>query len=100
VPVAPAPGAPTPITPAAGGSGDWVVQISASKSDVEARRSLTDAQRRFSALAGKSGDVQRADLGTKGTYYRARFAAGSREAAAALCAQVQAQGGSCLVARR
>ena len=98
---APAPAAPAPApVAAASASGDWAVQISASKSESDARRSLSDAQRRFSALAGKSGDVQRADLGAKGVYYRARFVAGSREAAAALCAQVQAQGGQCLVAHR
>lgn len=96
-----APTAPAAAAPAAtGGAGDWVVQISASKSDADARRSLADAQRRFSALAGKSGEVQRADLGAKGTYYRARFVAGAHETAAAVCAQVRAQGGQCIVARR
>ncbi|NLH79474.1 MAG: SPOR domain-containing protein, partial [Phyllobacteriaceae bacterium] len=99
-PVAAAPAAPTAIAPAAGGSGDWVVQISSSKSEAEARNSLAAAQRRYSALAGKSGDVQRADLGAKGTYYRARVSGGSREAASSLCAQVKAQGGDCVVVRR
>lgn len=97
---APAPTAPTPITPSAGGAGDWMVQISASKSEADARRSLSDAQRRYSALSGRAGDVQKADLGAKGTFFRARVSAGSREAAAALCAQVQGQGGQCMVTRR
>lgn len=95
--------APTPITPSAApasGGGEWMVQISASKSEADARRSFSDAQRRFSALSGKALDVQRADLGAKGTYYRARVPAGSRDAAAALCSQIQAQGGQCMVTRR
>lgn len=96
----PAASAPTPITPAASEGGDWAVQLSASKSDADARRSFSDAQRRYSALSGKSLDIQRADLGAKGTFYRARVPAGSREAATALCAQIKAQGGQCMVTRR
>lgn len=92
--------APTPLAPAAAGGGDWMVQLSASKSEADARRSFADAQRRYSALSGRPLDVQRADLGTRGTYYRARVPAGSREAAAALCSQIQSQGGQCMVTRR
>lgn len=98
-PVALAPPPPT-AAPATGGGGDWAVQISASKSDAEARRSFSDAQKRYSALAGKSLDVQQANLGDKGTFYRARVPAGSRDQAAALCQQIQAQGGQCMVVKR
>ena len=92
--------APTPLAPAAAGGGDWMVQLSATKSEADARRSFADAQRRYSALSGRPLDVQRADLGARGTYYRARVPAGSREAAAALCSQIQSQGGQCMVTRR
>ncbi|MCE1236563.1 MAG: SPOR domain-containing protein [Hyphomicrobiales bacterium] len=92
--------APTTIAPTSGGSGDWAVQLSASKSEADARSSYASAQRRFSALAGKPVEVQRADLGAKGTFYRAKVPAGSREAAAALCGQIKAQGGDCMVTRR
>lgn len=100
---APAPvatAAPTAITPAAGGAGGWAVQLSASKSEADARSSFASAQRRYSALAGSSVEVQRADLGAKGVYYRARVPAGSQEAATALCGRIKAQGGDCMVTRR
>ncbi|MDK9697487.1 MAG: SPOR domain-containing protein [Siculibacillus sp.] len=99
-PIASAPVAITPPPAAAGGSGDFMVQISASGSEGEARNSFAAAQRKYSALAGKSVDVQRADLGAKGVFWRARVPAGSREQAAALCQQLQSQGGQCMVVRR
>ena len=98
VPAAPAPVAAAPA--AAGGSGEWMVQISASKSDGDARKSFADAQRKYSALSGRSVDVQQANLGDKGVFYRARVSGGSREQAAALCSQLQAQGGQCMVVKR
>ena len=116
---APAPAAPKPATvstastptapaapialappPSAAGGGDFMVQISASGSEGEARNSFAAAQRKYGALAGKSVDVQRADLGSKGVFYRARVPAGSRDEAASLCSQIQAQGGQCMVVRR
>lgn len=97
-PVAPPQLAPPPA--AASGGGDWMVQLSASGSDAAARSSFAAAQRKHPGLAGKSVDVQRADLGAKGVFFRARVAAGSREAAAALCQQIQSQGGQCMVTHR
>lgn len=97
----PASAAPVATAPAAAtGSGDYMVQISASRSDADARASFAAAQRRHPGLAGKSVDVQQANLGDKGTFYRARVAAGTREQAAALCSQIQSQGGQCMVVKR
>jgi len=97
-PAAPAPVAITP--PPGGGGGDFMVQISASGSEAEARNSFAAAQRKYGALSGKSVDVQRADLGSKGVFYRARVPAGSRDQASALCSQIQSQGGQCMVVKR
>jgi len=100
-PAAAAPAAaPVAITPPAGGGGDFAVQISASGSEAEARNSFAAAQKKYGALAGRSVDIQRADLGSKGVFFRTRVAAGSREQAAALCAQIQSQGGQCMVVKR
>lgn len=96
---APAPVAPVAAVPAAA-SGEWMVQISASKSDADARRSFAEQSRKYPALSGRSLDVQTANLGDKGTFYRARVPAGTREQAAALCSQLQAQGGQCMVVKR
>lgn len=96
-----APSAPVALAPAAsGGGGDFLVQISASGSENEARNSFAAAQRKYSSLSGRSVDIQRADLGSKGVFYRARVPAGSREQAAALCQQLQSQGGQCMVVKR
>ena len=110
-PAAPKPAAAAPVTtasapvaiappPPASGGGDYMVQISASGTDAAARASFAAAQRKHSGLAGKAVDVQRADLGAKGVFYRARVAGGSREQAAALCSQIQSQGGQCMVVKR
>jgi hypothetical protein len=101
-PAAPVAIAPAPAAPAAAsaGSGDWMVQISATKSDADARRSFADAQRRWPVLAGRGLDVQQANLGDRGTFYRARVSGGSREQAVALCEQLKAQGGQCMVVHR
>ena len=44
--------------------------------------------------------MQRADLGTRGTYYRVRVAGGSQEQAASLCGQIKTAGGDCVVTKR
>ncbi len=97
VPAAPA----APAAPASGG-GSFVVQLSSQRSEADARRDFQRFQSRFSGLlAGKSADIQTADLGNRGVYYRLRVGpGGSREDAVRLCEQIKAQGGDCVVARR
>ena len=51
-------------------------------------------------LGGLQPNVQRADLGAKGIYYRVRVAQPSREAANNLCASLKSVGADCLIARR
>jgi hypothetical protein len=98
---APPPVPAAPIAPAAAsGGGDFVVQISSQRSEADAQRALSQAKTRFSALAGRASDVQRADISGRGTYYRARFAGGSQEEAQALCSQLKSAGGDCIVVRR
>jgi cell division septation protein DedD len=99
-PQKPAPAAPVALAPAATGGDGYAVQISASGSEKEARNSFAAAQRKYSALSGRSVEIQRADLGAKGVFYRTRVPAGSREQAAALCSQIQSQGGQCMVVKR
>ncbi len=96
-----APPASSPRFSPDNGSGEFVIQISATKSDADARRAFSDAQRKYpTVLGGKALDVQQADLGAKGTFYRVRAVAGSRDEATELCQQLRAQGGECIVARR
>lgn len=83
-----------------GASGEFMVQISSARSDAEARHALQAAVQKYASLGIHGGDVQPADLGARGMYYRARLNGGSREQAAQLCQQIKAQGGDCVVAKR
>lgn len=93
--------APAATAPASGG-GAFVVQLSSQRSEADARRDFQRFQSRFGGLlAGKSADIQTADLGNRGIYYRLRVGpGGSREEAVRLCEQIKSQGGDCVVARR
>lgn len=97
---APSAPAPTHATTPDAGSGDYMVQISSQRSDAEARHALAAAEQKYASLGIKGGDVQQADLGARGMYYRARLAGGTHEQAVALCSQIKAQGGDCVVAKR
>ncbi|HZP09625.1 SPOR domain-containing protein [Methyloceanibacter sp.] len=89
-------------TPAAAtGSTKYVVQVGSKKNQTEALASFADMQQKYpSLLANYRPIVQKADLGTKGVWYRLRIGPIADKAAAAkLCSQLKAQGlPDCLVA--
>ena len=78
-----------------------MVQVSSQRSADQAQASFESMKRRYkSVLGGFNPDIQRADLGAKGTYYRVRVGPmASREAALRLCEQLKSAGGSCFVTR-
>jgi hypothetical protein len=96
-----APAAPTPApAPAAGPStGGYAVQVSSQRSEAEAHAAFRELQAKYPAqLGSRQPIIHRADLGDKGTYYRAMVGPfGSAEAAASLCSSIKAAGGSCIV---
>ncbi|MFB2551651.1 SPOR domain-containing protein [Ensifer soli] len=104
-PEASAEAAPTEVAalqppPAALPAGTYVVQIASLPSEAEAQRSYDNMARKFGGVIGGRGvDIRRADVAGKGTYYRVRIPAGSREEANSLCAKLKSAGGSCLVTR-
>ena len=74
-------------------SGGFVVQLSASRSEQEALSAYTNFQNRFPALANRSPNIQRADLGNRGIYYRLGVGPlATRDDANNLCSQLRAQG--------
>jgi hypothetical protein len=80
--------------------GGYVIQIASLPSEAEAKRSYDNLSSRFSGVIGGRGvDIRRAEIPNKGTYYRVRIPAGSREDANALCSRYKGAGGSCLVTR-
>jgi cell division septation protein DedD len=97
---APAAAAPAePVQPAAGGS--WKIQLAAVKSEDGARQEWGRMQRAHPDLLGDMRlTVQRADLGTKGIYYRIQ--AGplpDRTTAEDVCSELKASKQPCLVVK-
>jgi hypothetical protein len=91
-----APMATAPAAPAAGG---YAVQVTSQRSEAEAQTAFRELQAKYPGqLANHQPMIRRADLGDKGTYYRAMVGPfGSAEAAASLCSSLKAAGGSCIV---
>lgn len=83
--------------PAAGGS--YFVQVSSQRSEAAALAAYREVQRRFPGVLGdREPDIQRADLGSRGVYYRARVSPGlSGSEAVSLCTSLKNAGGDCIV---
>ena len=81
-------------------SGDYVVQLAAMQEEAGTRAAFAKLQAKFSALQPLKLDVQKADLGEKGVFYRIRAGYLSETAAQRLCDQLKAAGQGCLVRHR
>ncbi len=92
--------AATPPAPAAA-SGAYVLQIGSYKSQADAETAWKSYKSRHAALlSGYSNNIQQADLGEKGTWYRLRIGGFSdKEVATALCDRLKADGGACIPGR-
>jgi cell division septation protein DedD len=83
-----------------GGGSGYYVQLSAQKSEEEAKSSFHGIQARHSGLlGGQQLFVRRKDLGSKGIFYGAQVGPFSREAANKLCEDLKAAGQGCMVQR-
>lgn len=92
--------ASTAPTVTATGQNGYVVQITSQRSADQAKASFAEMQRRYrSILGGFDPNIQRADLGAKGIYYRARVGPMMRDAALHVCEQLKSAGGNCFVTR-
>jgi hypothetical protein len=80
-------------------SGGYVVQVASQRSEADAQSSYRSIQSKFSSLLSEhQAMIKRADLGDKGTYYRAMVGPFStREQAIQLCGSLKAAGGDCVV---
>ncbi|MDB5505934.1 MAG: hypothetical protein JWR75_572 [Devosia sp.] len=86
-------------TPAPAGTtaAAWV-QVASQTSQAEAQASLSVLQQRYGNVFGNAQlEIQRADLGAKGVYYRVRLPANSTVEATQICAQIKGAGGDCAV---
>ncbi|HZS65298.1 MAG TPA: SPOR domain-containing protein [Xanthobacteraceae bacterium] len=97
------PGAPTQlasVNPVAA-AGTYAVQISSQRSEAEAQSSFRSLQAKYpSVLGGQQPIIRRADLGSKGIYYRAMVGPfASLDQATEVCRNLKAAGGQCVVQR-
>lgn len=89
---------PAEATPLPAGS--YVIQIASLPSEAEAEASYSKLSSKFGGIIGGKGvDIRKAEIKNKGTYYRVRIPAGSKQEAQNLCAQYKKAGGSCLVSK-
>jgi uncharacterized protein len=80
-------------------SGAYTLQVGAYKSLTDANAAWNAYRTKYAAvLLGYSSNVQRVDLGEKGTWYRLRISGlGDPKVASALCDQLKKEGGDCFL---
>ncbi|MBB4187994.1 hypothetical protein GGE07_004664 [Sinorhizobium terangae] len=89
-----------PLATASVPAGSYVIQVASLPSEAEAQKSYNSLSVKFASVIGGRGvDIRKAEIAGKGTYYRVRIPAGSREEANALCSRYKSAGGSCLVTK-
>jgi hypothetical protein len=101
------PAAPRAVAPPANAqaraptTGNFMVQVASQRSEADAKASYRTLQSKYpNVLGGRESFVRRADLGTKGVYYRAMvgpFTTG--EQAVQFCTSLKAAGGQCIIHR-
>ncbi len=98
--VAAVPPAAAQAQPTTAAPGSYGVQIASLPSEAEAKKSYASLSKKFGGvLAGMPYEIRKAEIAGKGTYYRLRITAGSKDEAAAICEKYRAAGGSCLISK-
>jgi hypothetical protein len=96
----PAPRVGVAAVPASGGSGGYLVQVSSQRSEADAQASFRSLQGKYAPLQSRQAIIRRAELGSKGTYYRAFVGPfGSAGEADQFCSSLKSAGGQCLIVR-
>lgn len=96
---------PAPVTPAkpapasapAATNGGYVIQLAAFRDEPSARAAFAKLQNKFPSLKSLAPDIQKADLGDKGIYYRLRAGYLSKADATTLCDDLSAKKQACFV---
>jgi hypothetical protein len=80
--------------------GSWSMQIASQPTVESAHSTYQDLQRRYgSVLVGRTANIVKAEIAGKGTFYRVRVPAQSRNDAIKLCTSYKTAGGNCFVSR-
>jgi hypothetical protein len=90
---------PAPAAQASAAGGGYLVQVSSQRSEADAQAAFRSVKSKYSSVLGdRSPVIRRADLGAKGTYYRAMVGPfATRDEAIQLCGSLKAAGGDCVV---
>jgi hypothetical protein len=85
--------------PATSSTGGFVVQLSSQKSEGEAQSSFRSLQAKFpNELGGREPIIRRADLGSKGVFFRTMVGPfASAQEASQFCTSYKSAGGQCIV---
>jgi hypothetical protein len=84
----------------AAAAGAWSMQIASQPSEAAAQSTYQDLARRYGSVIGDKGvNIVKAEIAGKGTFWRVRVPAGSRNDAISLCESYKAAGGNCFVSK-
>ncbi len=91
--------APAATSEPAGAGGGYAVQVTSQRSEAEAQSAYRALAAKYpNQLGGHAPIIRRADLGSKGVYYRALVGPfASMDQAAGVCSSLKAAGGNCIV---
>jgi hypothetical protein len=76
-------------------SGNWVVQLSAQKTEEDAQSAFRAAQAKYAVLAGYQMLSRKKDQGGRGVFYAAQVGPLPRDEANGLCSRIKSAGGKC-----
>ncbi|MEO5324125.1 SPOR domain-containing protein [Mesorhizobium sp. CC13] len=89
-----------PAAPATAAAGAWAMQIASQPSEEAAKSTYQDLLRRYNGvLNGREVSIVKAEIAGKGTFWRVRVPAGTRNDAVALCESYKSAGGNCFVSK-
>ena len=82
-------------------AGVWQVQLISSNNKSSVENSWKNLSKKYNVLSNQPYEIETADLGAKGTYYRLKAGAfPTRDGADNLCNDIKALGGSCIVKKK
>lgn len=87
--------------PAKAAAGSWQVQLMASTNRNAVAGSWASLSKKYPVLKNQPYEIETADLGAKGIFYRLQAGAfADRSGADALCKEIKSLGGSCIVKKK
>lgn len=82
-------------------AGSWQVQLMSSNNKSAVEKSWASLTKKYTVLAKQPYEIEKADLGAKGIYYRLKAGAfKTKPEADTLCNDVKALGGTCIVKKK